>query len=173
MAPGRELPPTMRDPWSAKDGKLTKLGQARAPCPRGELISECPAGSAADTEISQRLVDFEGRRVRISAKPKLVGFHTEAACPNSCCNEVAEQILLCEGESSPSTSECAVSVVVGSCNGDDCRVCCSHNVEDRTLLAEGRLVREHGMIAGGFVVANGDDYSTMFSLEEAELCYLQ
>jgi len=168
-----DLPLSERDPWSAADGKLARVGEARAPCPRGALISECPAGSDAGMAISKHLLDFEGREVRISAKPRRVGFHTELACPNRCCNEVSDQILLCGGESNQIAGDCAVNVIVGSCSGDDCRLCCSHNIEDRTLLVVGRLVRERGMIPGGLTVTHGDDYSTTFSLEDAELCYLE
>lgn len=124
-------------------------------------------------DVSKRLLDLEGSRVQISAKPKLVGLHTELACPDRCCNHVSNQILLCGGGSNRIAGDCAFSVVVGSCNGDDCRVCCSHNIEDRMLLAAGRIVREHSMIPGGFAIPNGDDYAAMFSLEDPDLCYLK
>ena len=66
-----------------------------------------------------------------------------------------------------------VSVAIGSCDGDSCRWCCTHNVEPRQLVARGRLRRILDVFPGGLGAEIASSVGTvMFKLEQDSLCYL-
>jgi hypothetical protein len=143
------------------------------PCPRAELIPNCPAGTERGVRVSESLLELEGQKVVVWGEPRVSGSSTALACPKSCCNAGGRgKILLCGGTPSD-IDDCHVSVILGTCGGDSCRWCCSHNVEERPLVARGRLLRGPDQFPGGDDPGNyrGPRFHA-FGLENPSLCYL-
>ena len=160
---------TPRDPWAYE---LKRVRQPPAACPKAALIPSCPANTSRGQPVAEALLALDGQHVTVSGQPVVAAMGTMLGCPNSCCNAVSGDILLCGGSPKP-LANCSVSVVIGGCSGDDCQLCCTHNVENRLLVASGKLERTPGRLPGGFELEGGDSGVTSFQLTAAELCYLE